>query len=265
MTSLLEGIPVQSPSPVARFWDEPDTVHSERGLARAIQNTLAPAVVYEDLLVEAYGRTIPREDIGGDLVDLVAVGGDIFACVADISGHGLSAAVLMGMVKTAVRYGLQFGQSLPELLHGLNCVLPAVKEPSMYATLAGLRFHGSHEAEYITAGHLPLLQYRRRQRDVVRCSIDQFPLGLFEGVGYVSARVRYEAGDVFALATDGLVEVTDAGEVEFGFERLEQILCDLAGRPLSEMFEAALGAVARHGGQQDDQTLLLVRARASRQ
>jgi Stage II sporulation protein E (SpoIIE) len=74
----------------------------------------------------------------------------------------------MGMVKTAVRYSLQLGQSLPELLDGLNRVLPAVKEPYMYATLAGLRFHGSNDAEYITAGHLPLLQYRRRQRDVVR-------------------------------------------------------------------------------------------------
>jgi serine phosphatase RsbU (regulator of sigma subunit) len=260
-----KAIPVPGVNTLAGFGDESGKVRRERGLARAIQNTLAPAVVYQDLLVEAYGRTIPREDAGGDLVDLVAVGGDIFACVADISGHGLSAAVLMGMVKTAVRYGLQLGQSLPELLAGLNRVLPAVKEPSMYATLAGLRFHGSNEAEYITAGHLPLLQYRRRQRDVVRCSITQFPMGLFEGVSYVSERVRFEAGDVFALATDGLVEVTGEGDVEFGFERLEEILCDLAGLPLSEMFDAALGAVARHGGQQDDQTLLLVRARASRQ
>ncbi|MGH9614854.1 MAG: SpoIIE family protein phosphatase, partial [Bryobacteraceae bacterium] len=101
-------------------------------------------------------------------------------------------------------------------------------------------------------------------RDIVRYFIAQFPLDLFEGAGYVSRRVPYEAEDVFLLVTDGVVETADGQEAEFGFERLEQILCDLAGRLLSEIFEAALAAVARHGTQQDDQTLLLVRALAGR-
>jgi sigma-B regulation protein RsbU (phosphoserine phosphatase) len=236
----------------------------ELGLARAIQNTLVPLLTYEDTNVEAYGQTIPREDLGGDLVDLVTAGRDIIAYVADVSGHGLPAAVLMGMVKTAVRYGLHLGQVLPVLLDGLNRLLPAVKEPNMYATLAGLRFDGSNEVEYITAGHVPLLQYRRRQRDIVRCCSEaQFPLGLFEDAGYVSGRVRYEAGDMFVLVTDGILEAADEQGAPFGFERLEQILCDLAGRPLSEIFEAVLAAVTLHGTQQDDQTLLLVRALAS--
>ncbi len=62
------------------------------------------------------------------------------------------------------------------------------------------------------------------------------------------------------LLTDGVVEAADGQETEFGFERLEQILCDLAARPLPEIFKEALAAVTRHGTQQDDQTLLLVRA-----
>jgi serine phosphatase RsbU (regulator of sigma subunit) len=232
-------------------------------LARAIQRTIVPMVNYRDGHIEAYGQTIPREDLGGDLIDLVDAGDDTIAYIADVSGHGVPAGVLMGMVKTAVRYGLHLGQSLPELLDGLNRVLPAVKEPNMYATLAGLRFDGSNEAEYITAGHVPLLHYRRRRKDVVRRSIPQFPLGMFVGAGYLSARVRYETGDVFVLLTDGVVEAADAEEAEFGFERLEQILCDLAGRPLSEIYEAALAAVRRHGVQEDDQTLFLVRVLAS--
>jgi len=264
VSSMLQAMPIQVPPSVfADLCDAPVKARKELGFSRAFQNTLVPPVTYKDMHVEAYGQTSPREDVGGDLVDLVAAGGDIIAYVADVSGHGLPAGVLMGMVKTAVRYGLYLGQALPVLLDGLNRVLPAVKEPNMYATLAGLRFDGSNEAEYITAGHVPLLQYRQRQRDIVRCSIAQFPLGLFEGAGYVSKRVRYEAGDVFMLVTDGVVEAADEQEAEFGFERLEQILCDLAGRPLSEIFEEALAAVTRHGTQQDDQTLLLVRALAS--
>ena len=262
MDNMLQTMPIQVPGAFAGLCDAPVKARSGLVLARAIQNTLVPSVAYKDAHVEAYGQTIPREDFGGDLVDLVAAGRDIIAYVADVSGHGLPAGVLMGMVKTAVRYGLHLGQNLPVLLDSLNRVLPGVKEPNMYATLAGLRFDGSNEAEYITAGHVPLLQYRRRQRDVVRCSMAQFPLGLFEAAGYVSKRARYEAGDVFVLVTDGVVEAADGQGGEFGFERLEQILCDLAGRPLSEIFEAAFAAVTRHGARQDDQTLLLVRALA---
>jgi serine phosphatase RsbU (regulator of sigma subunit) len=257
-------MPISAPHVFAGLCDAPVKPRRELGLARAIQNTLVPSIAYEDRQVEAYGQTIPREDAGGDLVDLVAAGRDIVAYVADVSGHGLRAGVLMGMVKTAMRYGLHLGQALPALLDGLNRVLPGVKEPNMYATLAGLRFDGSNEAEYISAGHVPLLQYRRRQRDVVRHSMPQFPLGLFEGFGYASRRVRYETGDVFVLVTDGIVEAADGLDAEFGFERLEQILCDLAGRPLSEIFEAALAAAGRHGTPHDDQTLLLVRALPSK-
>jgi serine phosphatase RsbU (regulator of sigma subunit) len=263
VSSLLQAMPSERPIVFAGLCDAPVKAGKGLELALAIQNILVPPVAYEDMHVEVYGQTIPKDDLGGDLVDLVAAGRDIIAYVADVSGHGLTAAVLMGMVKTAVRYGLNLGQALPVVLDGLNRVLPAVKEPNMYATLAGLRFDGSNEVEYITAGHVPLLHYRHRQGNIVRCrSIAQFPLGLFEGAGYMSRRVRYEVGDLFVLVTDGVVEATDNHEGQFGFERLEQVLCDSAERPLSEIFEAALAAVTRHGIQRDDQTLLLVRALA---
>lgn len=231
----------------------------EPGVLSAMQSTLAPEVCYRDARVEAYGRSLPREDVGGDLVDLVANGCDVTAYVADVCGHGLPSGVLMGMLKTAIRYGLQFGHSLQVLLDGLNQVLPAVKEPNMFATSAMLRFDGSNEAEYVTAGHVPLLQYRRRHRDIVRWSFDQFPLGLFEEASFVSSRIPYEDGDLFALATDGIVEAADPREVQFGLEGIESILCVHATCPLREIFDAVVAAAHRYGRQHDDQSLLLIR------
>lgn len=260
MNIVLQASPMEGPNVFADFRPAPANARKELGFTRAFQNTLVPSVDYKNAHFEVYGQTMPKEDVGGDLVDLVTAGRDLIAYVADVSGHGLPAAVLTGMVKTAVRLGLHLGQEFPVLLDALNHVLPAVKEPDKYATLAGLRFDGSNEVEFITAGHVPLLQYRPRHRDIVRCSIAQFPVGLFENPGYVSARVPYEAGDVFALVTDGLVEVSDRLGDQFGFQRMEQILRDFEGRPLSEIFDAALAAVSQHGIQQDDQTLLLVRA-----
>jgi hypothetical protein len=68
-------------------------------------------------------------------------------------------------------------------------------------------------------------------------------IGLVRECRLLSRRVRYDVGHVFVLVTDGVVEATDEHEGQFGFERLEQILCDSAERPLSEIFEAALAAV----------------------
>jgi hypothetical protein len=232
---------------------------TELAFAQAIQTTLAPPVRYQNSELEAYGCTRPSDAVGGDLVDLVEADGSVFAYVADVSGHGIPAGVLMGMVKTAMRQGLLLHQPLSSLLESVNSVLPGVKEPSMYATMAGLRFSHSAEAEYAAAGHLPLLQYRQAPNDVVQRTAEQFPLGLFPDLAFATQRVPYGTGDIFAIVTDGLTETVDEREEDFGLERLEQLLVQNAGRTLPEIFDAVLAAVSRYGSQQDDRTLLLVR------
>ncbi len=224
-----------------------------------MQNTLVPVVTYRGGELEAYGRSIPKDEVGGDLVDLVAGAGEVTAYVADVCGHGLRAGVLMGMIKTAVRYGLLLRQPVARLLNDINRVLPGVKAPNMFATFAALRFDGSSEAEYISAGHVPLLHYRKRTGEVVRYAMSQFPLGLWGDAGYLTRRIRLESGDVFALVTDGVVETGEERDLDGGFKRLAEILRDLARRPLAEIAEAVYAELARHGSREDDQTVLLVR------
>lgn len=224
-----------------------------------IQNTLAPPITYAGASLEAHGQSVPKDELGGDLVDLVADGPNITAWIADVSGHGLRAGILMGMIKTAVRYGLLLGQPLAKLLDDVNRVLPAVKEPNMYATLAALRFDGSNTVEYISAGHVPLLHYRRRHGDVVRYCTPQFPLGLFAGAGYTPRPIRCEAGDVFVLVTDGLVETGEERDAELGLERVADTLRSLVAHPLEEMVRRMHAEVEREGEQQDDRTVLVVR------
>ncbi len=226
----------------------------------ALQDTLVPPITYHGPRVEAHGQSIPKDGVGGDLVDLVVDGRDVIAYVADVSGHGLRAGVLMGMIKTAIRYGLLLGQSLAKLLDGINSVLPSVKEPNMFATLAALRFDSSNAFDYISAGHVPLLHYRRRRRDVVRYSMSQFPLGLFPAATYLSRRIRYEPGDIFALVTDGIVELAEDQDADLGLDLLTRTFLSLPHRPLPDIVAAILAEVDRHGAPQDDQSVLLVRA-----
>jgi serine phosphatase RsbU (regulator of sigma subunit) len=236
-------------------------MQTELSLAHGIQATLVPTLSFQTPRFEVYCKSIPSTEMGGDLIDVIQSDGSLLAYVADISGHGLPAGQLMGMLKTAMRVSLQFHQQPVALLESADRVLPAVKEPEMYATLALLYFDGSTQAEYALAGHVPILHYRERSRDTVRLSTEQFPLGLIPGSPYASERVSYSPRDLFLMLTDGITEVANERDEEFGLARLERLLSQHADQPLSQIWELVMGEVKQHGVQQDDQSLLLVRVR----
>lgn len=234
-------------------------MQTELSLAHGIQATLVPVISLQNATMEVYGKSLPSAEMGGDLIDVVEHNGTLLAYVADVSGHGLAAGQLMGMLKTALRVSLQFQQQPARLLESADRVLPAVKEPEMYATLALLQFDGSAQAEYALAGHLPILHYRQRSQDVARLAMQQFPLGLFPGGSYTSRRVPYSSRDLFLVLSDGISEVRNHSDEEFGLPRLEQLLMQYAAEPLPRIWELIMEHVRHHGLQQDDQTLLLLR------
>jgi sigma-B regulation protein RsbU (phosphoserine phosphatase) len=91
--------------------------------------------------------------------------------------------------------------------------------------------------------------------------MEQFPLGLIPGGHYATQRVRYSPGDIFLLLTDGITDVMNERDEEFGLTRLEQLLIRHAAQRLSQVWEVVMGEVKQHGAQQDDQSLLLIRIR----
>jgi len=239
-------------------------MQTELSLAHGIQATLVPTISFQNATFEVYGKSLPSAEMGGDLIDVIESNGNLLAYVADVSGHGLAAGQLMGMLKTALRVSLQFRQAPAALLESADRVLPAVKESDMYATLALLQFDGSAQAEYALAGHVPILHYRNRSRDTTRLSMEQFPLGLIPGGCYASQRVPYSSRDLFLMLTDGISEVPNDRDEEFGLARVEQLLTYHSAEPLPQIWERIMEHVRQHGLQQDDQTLLLVRVRHQR-
>jgi serine phosphatase RsbU (regulator of sigma subunit) len=237
-------------------------MQTELSLAHGIQATLVPTLSFQTPKFEVYGKSIPSTEMGGDLIDVIQSDGSLLAYVADISGHGLPAGQLMGMLKTAMRVSLQFHQQPVALLESADRVLPVVKAPEMYATLALLYFDGSAQAEYALAGHVPILHYRECSRNTARLSTEQFPLGLIPGSRYASQRVSYSPRDLFLLLTDGITEVANERDEEFGLARLERLLTQHAAQPLGQIWELVMGEVKQHGVQQDDQSLLLLRVLA---
>jgi Stage II sporulation protein E (SpoIIE) len=234
-------------------------MQTELSLAHGIQAILVPTVSFQNASFELYGKSIPSTEMGGDLIDVIESDGGLVAYVADISGHGLPAGQLMGMLKTAMRLAVQFHQMPVAALESVDRVLADLKEREMFATLALLRFDGSSEVEYALAGHPPILHYRHGSRDTARLSMEQLPLGLIPGGSYVSKRVIFSPRDLFLMVTDGITEVVDARDEEFGLTRLQELLTQHATRALPEIWDLIMREARQFGLQQDDQSLLLLR------
>lgn len=231
---------------------------AELALAHRLQRVLVPPVVFRNSRVEICGRSIPSDQVGGDLVDVVASEDGVLAYLIDVSGHGIPAGTLMGAAKAAMRCAASL--ALGEALDTVNRVLPSVKEPAMYATLAAIRFGAAdRDVRYTLAGHLPILHYRATAGTIEALTLQQFPLGFFDHSRYETRPVGCASGDVFALFSDGIVETANAMDDQFGVDRVAAQLAAFPSKPLEEILEAVLAAAAAHGASHDDRSILVIR------
>ena len=92
----------------------------------------------------------------------------------------------------------------------------------------------------------------------------QFPLGLFAGAAFESRTLEVEPGDIRALLTDGLPEVANARDQEFGLERIGEIVAQNSDLPFADLSEILFATVRRYGRQEDDETLVLATVNLNR-
>jgi serine phosphatase RsbU (regulator of sigma subunit) len=233
--------------------------HAEILLARDIHRRLVPRIETRIGAFEFRGVSVPSGEVGGDLIDVVESPDGWTSLVADVSGHGVAAGLLMGMVKSATRVQLRTGTRFDELLTTLNAVLFDLKSPAMFVTFAGVQYEAGQPLRFTVAGHLPILHYRAATADVAEVSIPQLPLAMFSDTAFTSAVVECAAGDLFVLLTDGLTEIFDSRDQEFGLPRVKALMQEHATAPLDRLEDRLLTASRAHGPQMDDQTLLLIR------
>lgn len=237
---------------------------AELAMAHSIQQTLVPRLDLTAAGCRIFGVSVPSDKVGGDVVDVVVLpDGGVTAYVADVSGHGLQAGILMGMVKTAARARLLDDPRPATLFDSLNRVMPDVKEAHMYATCAALHIppgaaDGAREVELAIAGHPPVLRLCLTGRADYLFD-EQLPLGLFAVPSYRSQMARCNPGDLLVIATDGVLEVESAGGEEFGAGRLEALVRSERHLDLPALATKILESVKAFGKQTDDQTLLLIR------
>ena len=232
---------------------------AEIALARDIHRVLVPVVTAAHGEYEFFGFSKPSGDVGGDLVDVVGDDGGWIGYVADVSGHGVGAGVVMAMFKSAVRMRLMTAGSVANLLVDVNRVLIPLKASNMFVTAACVRSGGRDTLECAVAGHLPIVRIRGGVPEEV--TTPQLAVGMLDAVDFQASIVECRCGDLLVLMTDGITEVFDNEQRELGFEHATQLVAAHSTQPLAEIAERLVAAARAHGAQLDDQTVLLIRRR----
>ena len=169
----------------------------------------------------------PHFEVGGDYYDVIQLSKDeVGFCIADVSGKGISAAILMSNFQANVRALFTADKNLTETLHKLNKSVMNSAKGEKFITLFIARYHyGTRELKYVNAGHNPPLLYEPGSKKLTPLSSGCVGMGMLDELPFVNeAQVPMEEPAKLFCYTDGLVEVIQDSGVEFGTENLEKEL-----------------------------------------
>jgi len=264
------GVAAQGGVALERAWHLREVVvkkqiERELALAAAIQQRLFPAALPALGACEVAAVNRPARQVGGDYYDAMVTdagaAAQAFFCVADVSGKGIAASLLMSSVQATLRALLGRETSLGELARCTNDLLHAATPGNKYVTGIFLGVcPATGAASYVNAGHTEGLVVRAGGT-VERLPATGVPMGLFPGARYDEGEFRLAAGDLVALYSDGVTEAQNAAGDEFGGERLAAALTAARDRPARDVVVAVmddLDAFVAGIPQYDDITLLVV-------
>lgn len=245
---------------------EKERIERELELAAAIQREILPRELPRIPGLELAGATLPTRQVGGDYFDLFPLsGGRLGFVVADVSGKGIPAALLVSTVHAAIHLQIEESDTIVELVSRIDRHLQRFSATHKFLTL----FFGVVEPEasllrYVSAGHNPAL-LARASGNVERLGATGVPVGIIPNGSWREETRTYDPGDLLCVYTDGFTEATNADDEEFGLDRLERGLASRRTQPARELSDELFGDVARFARgvpQYDDQTLLIVRREA---
>jgi len=240
---------------------------AELNFAYEVQQALFPHQFPRDGGLEFSGVCVPASGISGDYYDVLELAdGRLVFAIADISGKGISAAILMSNLHAVLRTLARAGHSPAEVCSRLNRHLFDIADGNRFATMFYAEWNpAERRLRYINAGHnAPICLGAGSAR---RLEAGGTPLGMFYDMEYSLGELVLQPEDLIALYSDGVTEAgIDRGD-EFGETRFESVLTANRERPLTEIQRRVVKAVHDWAGLelQDDMTLLLVRATEARQ
>jgi phosphoserine phosphatase RsbU/P len=235
---------------------------AELNFAREVQEALFPRQFPADGGLDFAGVCLPASGISGDYYDVLRLAdGRLAFAIADISGKGISAAILMSNLHAVLRTLAAAGHSPCALCQQLNRHLHEVTGGFRFATLFYAEWNlAEHRLRYINAGHSAPILFGTD--GVRRLPAGSPPIGIFQEVKFQEEVIPLHSGDLLVLFSDGVTEAGEERNNEFGESRLEAVVAAGRDEPLAQIQERVLAALRGWVGEEleDDMTLLLVRA-----
>jgi sigma-B regulation protein RsbU (phosphoserine phosphatase) len=244
-------------------------IEGQLDLARRVQTDMLPARSKSLGRIDFAADCIPAWDVGGDYCDVFHVGGGCIAVViGDISGKGISAALLMALIHGAIQ-SISWTRSLADherASRSLNALLCRKTATERYSSL----FWGYYEPNssmfrYVNAGHPPPILFRRSENgdfDLLRLERGGPVLGLLPEGQYEQGEQSILANDLLVAFSDGIVEAPNAANEEFGEARLIRVVLDAWNSSPENIRDTVLSAVrtfVKDTPVADDQTLVVAR------
>ncbi len=241
------------------------TLNKEMELASAVQQMLFPASLPANDVLTCAVHYSPHRFIGGDYYDVIQESEKCYVfCVADVSGKGIAASLIMSNFQAALRALLPFVSSLGELVHALNKTVFSTTSGEKFVTLFLARYNAhNHSLEYINAGHIPPLYFTSENGKIEFLEDGCIMLGALPEIPELQiGRVQVTPGATLFAYTDGLLELENEADESYGMEKLCLAFAKYTDLPVTELVEQIFAEAELFRGvssYNDDLTLFACR------
>jgi sigma-B regulation protein RsbU (phosphoserine phosphatase) len=234
-----------------------NSIQQELEVARRIQFSILPAAFAASEHFTVAARFVPMTSVAGDFYEFIYTGnGTVGLLVADVSGHGVPAALIASMMKVAITSQRDHATNPERLLAGVNEALCGNTQ-NQFVTAAYVHLDAScGKFCYAAAGHPPMLLLRDEQ--IFRIEENGLVLALLSSAIYASTQQPLLRGDRLLLYTDGIIEAENAGGEEFGYERVGNLLQASAKMAAEEAADLIVNTVSGWSSSQNDDLTVIV-------
>ena len=225
----------------------------EMEIAASIQRSLISEHEVQCDFARVNGRSLPCKEVGGDFFDVHVSADAVTVIVADVSGKGISAAVLASLIHGMFYAQLASGNGLVEIVSSVNKFLCSRVAGLKYATLLVAQLKKDGRLQLVNCGHVPAIIANNGTS--AQISDGDIPVGLMQDATYHLIEQQFPAGSRLCLLTDGITESDNAEGVEFGLEPVERLLTS------PDPLDAIMAANRTFSGDreaQDDRTVVVL-------
>ena len=224
-----------------------ERIESELRIARDIQMSMVPNIFPDQSGLDIYAVIEPAKEVGGDLYGYLLIGDKLYFTVGDVSGKGVPASLFMAQATRLFRTLASQGMEPAEIATRMNAALVEDNEQGMFVTMfLGLADLKTGHLEFCNAGHNPPLVKDEAGQWKFLDMVPNAPIGMWPGLQFKEEHVDSIKGMPLLIYSDGLNEAEDRQQVQFGDDRLIEVLSHTTYKNAKEVIDKLMAEVRLH-------------------